>query len=290
MKKYSILGELLTDYRKLNNISQAELAAKLDVDIRSVIRWERNETLIKSEKEKDLVEQTFIPYQVIRNLNATVPIPVYYDFKIRKYSISEISIGMPDATVFKAHLDAVSPKVKYIRDNPEINISNIVQFHHYLYKTDKPVAENVILEASKLLPELNLILFDSTGFYAGHCVTFPLRHSAYEALKNRKLVEGELKATDLVNFSTEEVPVFYGYSVYADCNENIHYMMNPFFGFLKEHKNHIIAGLAVRPDGVKMFEDFGLKEVWTDEVNDQENGEEYIPTFLEGNLSEFKTQ
>ena len=54
MKNYNQLGELLTDYRLFNNISQAEFAAAMNVDARTVIRWEMNQSLLKPEKEKEL--------------------------------------------------------------------------------------------------------------------------------------------------------------------------------------------------------------------------------------------
>ena len=48
MKKYTSLGDLIIGFRDLNNISQADLAGKFDVDIRTIIRWEKNETLLKN--------------------------------------------------------------------------------------------------------------------------------------------------------------------------------------------------------------------------------------------------
>lgn len=282
MKKYTSLGELLIDYRNLNDVSQSDLAGLLDVDVRSVIRWEKDETLVKSEKEKDLVEQTFMPYQVIRNLNAAVPIPVFYDFKIRKYSTSEISIGLPDAAIFKAHIDAVSPMIHLVTENREQNIKNILHYHRYLYKTDTPVSGNLILEASKLLPELNLVLYDQASYYAGHCIVFPIKRHAYEKLRNRKMLEGELKVSDLANYKTEEDPVFYAYSIYGDCNENIHYMLNSLFVFLKERPKHTLAGLAARPDGGRLFEDLGMQKLWTDSSDHSEN--EFVPVFMEGKI------
>ena len=88
MKKYNSIGELLADFRKLNKISQAEFASRLNVDIRTVQRWENGTTLIKSEKEDEIVKETILPYQLVRNLNAVVPIPTFYDFSLRKYSLS----------------------------------------------------------------------------------------------------------------------------------------------------------------------------------------------------------
>ena len=80
MKKYSSIGELLIDYRSLNNISQIELASEFDVDIRTIQRWEKNMTLLKPDKEEEMIDITFIPYQVIRNLSAPFSIPTFYDF------------------------------------------------------------------------------------------------------------------------------------------------------------------------------------------------------------------
>ena len=87
MKKYNSLGQLFIDYRAFNNMSQADFANLVEVDVRTVQRWEKDVTLIKSEKEEDIVMETLLPYQMIRNLNATISIPTYYDFKLRKYSL-----------------------------------------------------------------------------------------------------------------------------------------------------------------------------------------------------------
>jgi DNA-binding XRE family transcriptional regulator len=285
MKQYQTLGELLIDYRTLHKVSQSDLAAKLDVDIRTVIRWEKDETLIKAEKEKDLVEQTFIPYQVIRNLNAAVPIPIFYDFKIRKYSMTEISVGLPDADAFKAHLDAVSPRIHFIRSDSEKDIEHILCYHRYLYKLEKPANKRLIVEASKRLPGLNLIMYDNTGYYAGHCVVFPVRNSVYEQLRDRKMNEDEIDETDFINYRTESIPVFYAWSIYADCNENIHFMMNSLLSFLKDRKNYIYSSLIVRPDALELMLSFGLKKVWEDKEYDSEHGKEFKPVFVEGILS-----
>ncbi len=61
MKKYSSLGQLLLDYRKVYAVSQIDLAAQFGVDIRTIIRWEKNETLLKPDKEEEMVDITFIP-------------------------------------------------------------------------------------------------------------------------------------------------------------------------------------------------------------------------------------
>ena len=67
MKRYNSIGELLIDYREINNISQVEFAEKMNVDAGTVQRWERGETLVKSDKEEEIVVNTFLPYQLMRN-------------------------------------------------------------------------------------------------------------------------------------------------------------------------------------------------------------------------------
>ena len=58
MKKYCSFGELLVDYRIYSGLSQAEFASKIDVDIRTVQRWESDQTLIKPEKEEAIIDVT----------------------------------------------------------------------------------------------------------------------------------------------------------------------------------------------------------------------------------------
>ena len=41
MTKYNDIGELLIDFRRINGMSQSDMAAELEVDIRTVQRWEK---------------------------------------------------------------------------------------------------------------------------------------------------------------------------------------------------------------------------------------------------------
>ena len=55
MKIYNSIGDLFIDYRSFNKLSQSDFAHIINVDLRTVQRWEKNLTLIKSEKEEDIV-------------------------------------------------------------------------------------------------------------------------------------------------------------------------------------------------------------------------------------------
>ncbi len=181
MKKYSSLGEILFDFRTRNKISQIDLAAKFDVDIRTILRWEKNETLLKPEKEEAMVEITFIPYQVIRNLNAPIAIPTYYDFDLRKYSLSSISNDLPDADWIKEKIDKSTNRIRSIENNTDIN--NIIRFTNLQKNHQKSIDKDLITAAIKLIPELNIIVTDTSGNYAGHCVYFPL-NVEFQAFKS----------------------------------------------------------------------------------------------------------
>ena len=148
MKKYSSLGDLLVDFRHENKMSQSDLALEFDVDVRTIIRWEKNETLLKPEKEEQMVDVTFIPYQVIRNLNAPVVIPTFYDFDIRKYSLSTLFIDLPDADWLLSKSSMTTSRARTIKYDSDINDiirSTLVQKHIL-----KPIDKSLILKATTL--------------------------------------------------------------------------------------------------------------------------------------------
>lgn len=286
MKKYTSLGELLIDYRKINDISQADFAAKIDVDSRTVQRWEKNITLVKPEKEDDIVNETLLPYQLIRNLNANKPIPTYYDFSIRKYSLSELTNTMPDASWFKAQIENTTKRIHTIDYKKDIDlIVKYMQFH----KTISKNIAKVIQESIKLLPELNLIITDDSGYYSGHSLIFPIKKETYEKLKSKTMVEEELKVEDLANYKTQSKPIFYGFDITADCNDNIYYLMNRLFRFIRDttNQNYLFCSIPLRNDNFNFNKQAGLKIIWEGEKGKNKYGLEIAPRFQEGNFKAF---
>ena len=151
MKRYNTLGELLIDYRSLNNISQSDFAARMDVDIRTVQRWEKNITLLKSDKESELVEESFLPHQLIRNLNATNPIPTYYDFRIRKYSLSELTNDLPEIDWIKHKMDLTTEQLTPLDiDN---DLPHILRYIEYQYEEHNIINQQVLKQAILLFQE-----------------------------------------------------------------------------------------------------------------------------------------
>jgi len=286
MKKYTSLGELLIDYRKIKKVSQLDLAAQFEVDIRTIIRWEKNETLLKPDKEEEMVDITFIPYQVIRNLNAPVSIPVFYDFDIRKYSLGKISNEFPDANWLKSKMNTLSDRLRAIShdsDMEDIIRSSLVQKHIL-----KPIRKEFISKAAALLPELNLILFDSSGYYSGHSVFFPLKRSVYNKIRDRSLKEEELTIQDFVGNEKEINPVYYAYDMNADCNDNMFLIVGAIMKYFKKLScDYTYASYTSRHDTYDVNHQIGSTLVWEDKEHQDELNSKAPPRLYEANLTKF---
>lgn len=287
MKKYLSIGELLVDYRNKNNTSQIELASKFDVDIRTIQRWEKNMTLLKPDKEEEMVDITFIPYQVIRNLNAPVSIPTFYDFELRKYSLSSIAIKLPDADWLKSRMAYSTERLRTIAHDSDIN--DIIRCSLVQKHISKPIRKELILRAVELLPELNSILFDSSGYYAGHMVFFPVSQSCYGKIRDRTVKEEDLSELDFIDYKKEDNPVFYAYDICADCNESMFYIAGSILRFFSELKNkdYIYASYTSRDDTYELNEHLGIKIVWEDKIKQKELKSKAPPRLYEGNFENF---
>lgn len=287
MKRYTSIGEILHDYRTRNSISQIDLAAEFDVDIRTILRWEKNETLLKPEKEEAMVDITFIPYQVIRNLNAPVAIPTYYDFDLRKYSLSSISNELPDADWIRDKIDKTTHRIRPIKNDTDLD--HIIRFTNLQKNHQKSTNRDLINAAIKLFPELNLMVTDTSGNYAGHCVYFPLSVKTYEKIKNREIKERDLKVEDLVNYKNQKIPVFYCHSITADCNENFFFIIGEVLMFYRDAplKEYIYALLTSRYDSYNMSKELGVKLIWEDKEAQKEYDMLSPPRLYEGNFVDF---
>lgn len=290
MKKYSTLGDLIKDYRKNHNLSQTDLASQFDVDIRSVIRWEKNETSLNPDKESLMAQITFIPYQVIRNLNTPNEIPTFYDFDLRKYSLSAISSELPGADWIKSKIDVPTDRLRSISTKEDI--ANIIRFTELQKNPLKSINAELFEAAAKLMPELNLIIEDQLGSYSGHCSYFPLNIKTYNAIKNRDIQESDLRPSDLVNYKSQEIPIFYCHSITADCNENFFYIIGSVLKFYRDTplKNYIYALLTSRYDSHAMSDQLGVKTIWEDNEAKEKYNLLDSPRLIEGDFKEFLTK
>jgi transcriptional regulator with XRE-family HTH domain len=286
MKRYNSIGELLIDYREINNLSQSEFAEKINVDTRTVQRWERGETLIKNDKEEEIVIETYLPYQLIRNLNSQIAIPTFYDFRIRKYSTTELANDFPDAKWFKKEFYISNKNVRTI--DYDYDIKHLKKFFEF----QQNIPRNILLairKAIEILPEINLIVTDDSGYYAGQSIIFPINEATFKKLKNKEITEEEITANDIVNYKTQKTAIFYNFDIAADNNYNTYYLINhilKFFNTLKE-TNYIYCSISTRYDSFEANKQFGLNIVWKDEPKLNKMNLEIYPRFYEGTFKTF---
>lgn len=286
MRKYSDIGELFTDFRRINSMSQSDFAAALEVDIRTVQRWENGATLIKSEKEEDIVMLTLLPYQLIRNLNASVPIPTFYDFSLRKYALNELDDSLPEAAWFKTNLEKATRRIRTLDHESDIDyLERYMQFH----KKIKRNINEVIKESTRLLPEMNLIITDDSGYYSGHSLIFPIKERSYKRLRSQEMDENELTVEDLIHPGQMKRPIYFGFDITADCNDNIFYITAHLMRTIREKpvRDYLYCAIPFRSDNFKLNSDIGLKIIWEGEKGVNQYGLEIAPRFQEGNLRDF---
>jgi transcriptional regulator with XRE-family HTH domain len=286
MKKYYSFGELLVDYRIYSGLSQAEFASKIDVDIRTVQRWESDQTLVKSEKEEAIIDVTLFPYQLIRNLNASIPIPTYYDFRINKYALTELNEELPKAAWFKQQLENSTDRIRAFDYESDYDyIAKYMEFHKELPNNIK----EVIHESAKIIPDMNLIITDDSGYYSGHSLIFPINVKTFNNLKSKKILENEITVDDLVNYRTQDLIILYGFDLTADSNDNMFYIVNHLLRFLRDlpNQNYLYCSTALRYDSYKLVDKLGLKIVWEEEKEKNKLGLESSRRFQEGDFREF---
>lgn len=287
MKQYYTLGELLIDYRADSNLSQAEFATMMNVDTRTLQRWEKNVTLIHANKVEEVITETLLPYQLVHNLNASVVIPTYYDFKIRKYSLNELTTELPKADWFRDQIKIKTARLRPIDFN--FDLKYIKRFIDSQKKDDTYVNDGLIEEAIRLLPELNVILTEESGYYSGYSIILPIKESVYLKLKNKEISNKDLRRSDLTNNKLENRPIFYNYDTTVDSNDGAFYILASFLRFFRDLKNrdYLFCTYSERDDGFKLNQQVGLKVVWEDLELQKELGSNFPPRFMEGNYKEF---
>lgn len=282
MKKYFSLGEFLVDFRKHRNLTQLDFAALLDVDARSVHRWEKNQSLLKVEKETDLAETFKIPHQVIRNLNTDKPIAILFDFNRWSYALSELTSIIESAEEFRFDTKFETQSIESISKEEDF------EFVTYIQKNQKnctPLKLEVVKLAAKLLPELNLVMYGSSGYHGGHISILPLKYESYKKIHDKNMQENELKESDLSWNKDASPMVFYFYSLYANSHDHAHYLMNRLLRYFKLQnlEDYIFAGITFRQSEVDKYKEMGMNVIWEEEKEDCS----IKASFVSGNLDSF---
>lgn len=262
MKKYTSLGELLVDYRNYHDLTQMDLAERLEVDSRTVGRWEKNTTLVHPEKEKYFVNNLSLPHQVVHNLNSERPLAIYYDMERRMYSHSALGSAITSMSFFKEEYPIEEERFRSMQGKEDADFISLIKNSD----TKGPgISTDMIFRIHERLPQINFMVIDQSGFYAGYSCVIPLKRTVYESLRSRKIMEDEIDLND-VALSNNEDRVFYLYSLYADSVPNAYYVLHRLFNYFKENRfsNYLVCGMVYRDLGVNLFRESGLKALWTE--------------------------
>ena len=283
MKKYHTLGEFLVDYRKHRGLTQIDFSAMIEVDVRTVIRWEKNESLIKAEKEKLLIENMGFPHQVIRNLNTEQPIPVYFDFKRWMYSLTLLSSMVRHSKDFIAEEEYHTTRIETIADDKDFEFISYIQKNQ---KNCSPIPLDVLKTAARLLPGLNLVIREQSGYHGGHVSIFPLKYEVYEKIRDQKMTENELTVSDLARFKDENPEVFYFYSIYSNSLDNSYYLINRMLSYFKKQapEDYVFAGITFQKLKVQRFREMNMQIIWEKTLDAHPD---LKATFISGNFNEF---
>ena len=101
--------------------------------------------------------------------------------------------------------------------------------------------------------------------------------------------EGQLTIGDLADPRNKEKPVFHGFDITADCNENLYYIISAFLKyFLKlSTVEYIYSAITSRYDTFEISKKIGLNIVWEDKAMQTSLGLKGPLRFQEGNFSAF---
>ncbi|MEQ9289338.1 MAG: hypothetical protein RIG77_20590 [Cyclobacteriaceae bacterium] len=283
MKLYTTIAELLNDYISYNGWKKVDLARHLGVDYKNVQRWLSDSNRLSSEFEHLLVEKLNLPFQVIHNLNADYSIPVSYNIRTRRFSISEVSKSPIDREFLASQKD----DIKIYKAEPitsEADIKAILDYDHSIYDTSVPLPSILIEQSSQLLPELNLIVKDTLGYYCGHLITIPIKQAPYQKLRSDLLSEGDLRIEDLSRPNESVTMSFHFYSVYGTCTDTSTLLLKKALRYFNSHKFNpecILSGYAVTADGIEIAQKLGFNTVFENHKEFEEYNTERIPTFFE---------
>jgi hypothetical protein len=201
--------------------------------------------------------------------------------------LSAIAKELPNPNWIKSKMNNTTERLRTISHNSDID--DIIRCSLVQKHISKPIRKELILKAVALLPELNSILFDNSGYYAGHSVFLPISQISYNKVKNKSIKEEDLSELDLIDYKKEANPVFYAYDISADCNENVYYIAGAVMRFFSklENKKYLYASYASRDDTYELNEQLGISIVLEDKTKQKELKSNALSRLYEGHFETF---
>ena len=172
MRRYETLGQLLEDFRQLNNMTKSQMAKWIDVDLKSYTRWQKNRSPIHTANIDVLAEKAKIPFEVLFRLNHEYP--TLYDVVTHRYTNCPFDTDFVNRDILQERLFYTEEEGNLTPIRNPKDIHEVTECPFPLYFRKGGASQAVMLCSFKALPELNLILRDPVGYYSGHLICFPL--------------------------------------------------------------------------------------------------------------------
>ncbi|MBU3949534.1 MAG: helix-turn-helix domain-containing protein [Proteobacteria bacterium] len=262
-KIYKSLGSLIKDYRQWRELSQETIARLVGVSARQLRNWEADRRRARIENLHDLAEVTGIPMQVFVALNADQPL--WYSMQERRFAYSSVEAHSLHRELFRypeKSGDEILLKSEPISKNK--HMSMVLSCHQDIYCTLKPLRSDVVQKASMILPDLNRIIFDSWGHYAGHSIWLPLKIDDYNQLKQEASFESYLTPDKISDVIALGEGIFLDYSSYLSSLDVAQFkIMNSvrYFANLKQNANYLLAVYTAMEELNELLSNMGMEAI-----------------------------
>jgi transcriptional regulator with XRE-family HTH domain len=154
LKTYTDLGALLHDYRRTHKIKQTNLADDIDIDPKTLSRWERGSSPAQ-EKLVQLAQRTLLPIELL--LRLAYEIPTLYNVTSHRMAYSRFDTDFVNKRLLKDELfdgglDS-SIEITHARES----LPEVLKQKRQIYKKDRWTADKVIERSAELAPAFNLV-------------------------------------------------------------------------------------------------------------------------------------
>ncbi len=215
LRRYASLGSLLLDVRTARKHTQQQMADELGVPPKTYGRWERNESRASPGHLERLSSILRLPFEVVLRLNHGFP--TLYHTGSHRFQTCTFDRDFVNQKVLREQLFDGSEEGRIEPVGHGDNLGLILADRRLVFPRRLFVAQSVLSRAIDLLPELNFIVRDPKGHYAGHILSIPLAKPSVDALLAQRIQESDIKLDDLFPGS-DPLPAVHFYSLFATCS------------------------------------------------------------------------
>ena len=294
MHRYESVGDLLEDFRKINEMTKCQIAEWIGVDPKSYTRWEKNRSPIHIANMDGLAEKTKIPFEVLFRLNHEYP--TIYDVVTNRYAACPFDKDYVNREILQEKLFDTEEEGNLTPIRSPEDIREVTETPFPLYYSHGGASQGVKLLSFKNLPELNLILRDPVGYYSGHLICFPLKLDYYDRLRSREIEEAHISEEGLAVPPWNEPVAIHVYSIYATCSTYVYCIMKRIVYYIllnipdMLHPDSLVSRYAVTEDGNELCKKMDMKRVYFGH-EDLKTGRfqtRALPHFWEAKISDLK--